>query len=69
MLPKQLPKGIRYIGWLEKTGGHLVQHRREEAIIISVYQGYPDLFIFSETVDEVYSGEPSADNNDVFHYR
>jgi hypothetical protein len=69
MFPKQLPKGIRYIRWLEKSGGYLIEHRREKAIVITVYQGNPDLFIFGETVDEVYTGEASADHNDMFHYR
>src|ERR1700760_326461 len=62
MLAKHLPEGIRYIGWLEKTGCYLIKHRWEEAIVIAVYQGNPELFIFGETIYEVHTGEPAADH-------
>ena len=57
-------KRVSNIAWVKRSGGHLIQERLEEVIVLPIDQGHSDGGAMKR-FDGIEAGKPTANNDDV----
>ena len=64
---EQFAEGVADVGGRHEAGGHLVNQRREEVVVVFVDEGDAVVCASGEFAGEVHAGKAAADDDGVFH--